>query len=272
MQSNMYSTKRLVLFVMFIILLVWILAYPIARSLPDEFFKDPVSPIYNGLNVLFTALAFGGLIVTLIIQVNDAKIARRESLEKSIFELFQIFTAVDFQVVKDSAYRVLLASVKDKDYAEFVASRLFVIEQLPLPISSNATLTSLDINKKDLDYNSLVNSDRADRLMLDNILNFFALLAQRESSSMVIKHCDFAYDWWRPVLWIIAQLQADRYKGSQKIQYYCKNQLIVTTLKTLDQIYGHTPLDSSEDVWKYISNHPKLLDFELDARFLAKAK
>jgi hypothetical protein len=38
-------------------------------------------------------------------------------------------------------------------------------------------------------------SDRADRLMLDNIINFFALLARRVSSKEVIKHCDFAYDW-----------------------------------------------------------------------------
>lgn len=170
--------------------------------------------------------------------------------------------------MKDSAYRVLLTSVKNKDYAEFVASRLFVIEQLPLPTSSSATLISLDDNKKGLDYTGLVNADRADRLMLDNILNFFALLAQRESSSEVIKHCDFAYDWWRPVLWIIAQLQDDRYKESKNIQYYCKNQLIVTTLRALDQIYGHTPLDSSEDVWKYVANHPKLLDFNLDTRFI----
>jgi hypothetical protein len=103
--------------------------------------------------------------------------------------------------------------------------------------------------------------------MLDNMLNFFAMLAQRESSGTVIKHCDFAYDWWRPALWIIGQLQQQRYDESETIRKYCKNQLVTVTLKSLDKIYGHSPLSDSAEVWDYITRHPKIIAFELDQKF-----
>lgn len=246
---------------------LWAAVFPAAPYLPTNAFREPVSAIHNGLNVLFTALAFGGVLITLIFQSDEAKIARRESLEKSIFELFQIFTSDEFQKVKDRAFLALLAAVKSKDYAEYLASRLFVVEQLQLPERAEAVLRELDEHKKDMDRAALIHADRADRLMLDNMLNFFALLAQRESTATVIRHCDFAYDWWRPVLWIIGQLQEDRYKNSAQIQKYCKNQLIVTTLRSLDKIYGHSPLQSPREVWEYIGDHPKLRDFNLDPGF-----
>lgn len=246
---------------------LWAAVFPAAPYLPMNAFKEPVSTIHNGLNVLFTALAFGGVLITLIFQGEEAKIARRESIEKSIFELFQIFTSDDFQKVKDRAFLALLAAVKSKDYAEYLASRLFVVEQLQLPESAEAVLRELDENKKDMDRAALIHADRGDRLMLDNILNFFALLAQRESKTKVIDHCDFAYDWWRPVLWIIGQLQEDRYASSAQIQKYCKNRLITRTLKSLDETYGHVPLQSPREVWEYIATHPKLRDFKLDPKF-----
>ncbi|HJV80282.1 hypothetical protein [Noviherbaspirillum sp.] len=256
--------------IMLMIVLVWLMAYPIARSLvPDTTFSEPFDKIYNGLNVLFTALAFGGVVSTLLFQVEESKVARREEIERSIFELFQTFTSLDFQHVKDCSFRTLLAAVKNREYAEFLASRLFVVEQLPFPVASTATLCELDEAKKNKSEEDIVHADRADRLMLDNMLNFFAMLAQRESSATVIKHCDFAYDWWRPVLWLIGQLQQERYDSSEVIRKYCKNQLIVVTLKSLDSIYGHGPLKTREEIWEYITHHPKLIAFGLDHRFQA---
>ncbi|MBS1210814.1 MAG: hypothetical protein H6R19_3212 [Proteobacteria bacterium] len=252
---------------MLCIVAIWGLTYPLTRVIPRDAIKETFEPIYNGLNVLFTALAFGGVIATLLFQSDEAKKARREEIERSIFELFQTFTSQDFQQVKDSAFRVLLAAVQNRDYAEYVASRLFVVEQLPFPASCIPQLRALDEAKKTLPEDALVHVDRADRLMLDNALNFFAMLAQRESSAEVIKHCDFAYDWWRPVLWIVGQLQQDRWEQSAVIRTYCKNQLITVTLKSLDKIYGHAPLASREAVWDYVTRHPKILAFGLDPRF-----
>jgi hypothetical protein len=263
---------RLGLAIMLLIVLVWIAAYPISKYLPNTLFSDPFSPVYNGLNVLFTALAFGGVIVTLLFQAEESRIARREAVERSIFELFQTFTSLEFQHVKDSSFRALLAAVKNRDYAEYLASRLFVVEQLALPSSCVDTLCALDEAKRGKSGDEIVHADRADRLMLDNILNFFAMLAQRESSATVIKHCDFAYDWWRPTLWIVGQLQQERYDASVTIQTYCKNQLVTVTLKSLDKVYGHKPLGSAAEVWDYVTHHPKIIAFGLDARFVQSGR
>lgn len=258
--------------IMLIIFLVWLVAYPVARTLPDATFNDPFEKVFNGLNVLFTALAFGGVVIGLLLQVEQSGQARREEIERSIFELFQAFTSRDFQHVKDSAFRTLLAAVKNRDYAQFLASRLFVVDplRLQLPPASLPVLRELDEAKRSKSDLDIVDADRADRLMLDNMLNFFAMLAQRESSATVIKHCDFAYDWWRPVLWMVGQLQQERYEASAEIQKFCKNQLITVTLTAMDKVYGHTPLTTPEQVWEYVTTHPKLLAFGLDPRFSAR--
>lgn len=261
------SGKYAALIVMITIFAVWAAAYPLAQLLPRDTFSDPFEPVYNGLNVLFTALAFGGVIVTLFFQADEARIARREAVERSIFEMFQTFTSPDFQDVKDRAYLVLLTAVKDRAYGEFLASRLFVVEQQRLPNASMALVRSLDSKKKNLDGKSLIDADRNDRLRLDNMINFFNMLAQRESSGTVVKHFDFAYDWWRPVLWIIAQFQLQQYEASPTIRQYCRNPLLSSTLRTLDAVYGHAPLSTAAEVWAYINSHPKLKDFELDPNY-----
>lgn len=259
---------RLASVTMFMIVAIWVVAYPIARYLiPSDTFGAPIEPFYNGLNVLFTALAFGGVIITLAFQAEESRIARREEIERSIFELFQTFTSLEFQQIKDGAFRTLLAGIQRREYAEYLASRLFAVDQLPFPISSANSLRALDSEKQSLDDEQIVHADRNDRLMLDNVLNFFAMLAQRESSATVIKHCDFAYDWWRPALWIIAELQQERYAASESIRSYCKSQLTITTLRALDRVYGHAPLNSSREVWEYLNKHPKLLDFGMDPLF-----
>lgn len=268
-----FHPLRFTVVVMVLIVLVWSAAYPLAQYLPAGFFSGPFEPAYNGLNVLFTALAFGGVVVTLFFQVEEAGIARREEIERSIFELFLTFSSPDFQRTKDGAFRVLLAAVQSREYAEFLASRLFVVDQIAFPDNDavRTTLQRLDTAKQGLDTEALIQADRADRLMLDNMLNFFAMLAQRKSSVTVIKHCDFAYDWWRPVLWLVAQLQFERYQASEVIPRYCKNPLAMDMLKVMDAIYGHPPLNTSAEVWAYLRDHPKLQAFGLDPRFTTAA-
>jgi hypothetical protein len=253
--------------IMLAIVLVWALAFPLSRQMPDSVFAEPFGSVYNGLNVLFTALAFGGVVITLLFQAEQSRNARREEIERSIFELFQTFTSLEFQKVKDGAFRALLAAVKDSDYAHYLATRLFVVDQAAFPVKVIPILRQLDEAKKELTDGQIEHADRADRLMLDNMLNFFALLAQRESSAMVIKHCDFAYDWWRPTLWMIGQLQEEHYARSPLVQQYCKTQLITGTLKALDKVYGHSPLSGRAPVWEYITHHPKMLAFGMDPAF-----
>ena len=116
------------LLVILLIIVIWGATYPIAIRLPQNTFQEPLNSSYNVLNVLFTALAFGGVLITLIFQAHEAKSARNETVERSILEMFQILTSAEFQSTKNSAFRVLIAAIKNRDYGEYVASMLAPIQ------------------------------------------------------------------------------------------------------------------------------------------------
>lgn len=250
--------------VMLFIISLWALAWPISKELPSGAFSEPVGSVYNGLNVLFTALAFGGVIIALLFQAEEGRHARREEIERSIFDLFQTFSSPEFQSVKNGAFRALIAAVAHDGYARFLASRLFAVDQEKFPSEIIPVLRSLDRDKEKLAEGMTEHSDRADRLMLDNILNFFALLAQRESSQEVIKHCDFAYDWWRPLLWNVALLQQEHHKRSDAVRQYCRTRLVSETLTALDKIYGHGTLSDPQEIRDYINTHPLVVRFRAE--------
>lgn len=258
--------------VMIFIIAVWALAWPISQELPSGSFREPVGSVYNGLNVLFTALAFGGVIITLLFQSEQARHARREEIERSIFDLFQTFSSQEFQSVKNGAYRVLIAAVVHDGYARFLASRLFAVDQDQFPSDIIPVLRSLDYAKEKNAEGVTEYSDRADRLMLDNMINFFALLAQRESSKEVIKHCDFAYDWWRPLLWNIALFQQEHHKHSEDVEKYCRTRLVSETLTALDKMYGHGMLGDAQEIRNYINSHPLVVRFRTEHALPAPQK
>jgi len=263
------------LLVILFIVFIWLAIYPLALQLPANTFQEPLSSTYNVLNVLFTALAFGGVIITLVFQAEEAKKARNEAIERSILEMFQILTSAEFQATKNSAFRVLIASIKSKDYGEYVASKLFAVDQLPFP-NSSATRKVLDeldeMKNKAADANTYESLERHDRLKLDDMMNFFSMLAQRESSKSIVNHVDFAYDWWRPALMLIAQLQKERKDANPKIQELCKNRLLNEIIWSLDRVYGHEPIKDDKAVWAYLCSHPLLKErFKLDSRYDERA-
>jgi hypothetical protein len=258
------------LLVILLIITIWGAAYPIAIRLPQNTFQEPLNSTYNVLNVLFTALAFGGVIITLIFQAHEAKRARNEIVERSILEMFQILTSTEFQATKNSAFRVLIAAIKNRDYGEYVASKLFAVDQLPFPSNEKVkdTLHELDTAKQTNDMQAFEHQERHDRLKLDDMMNFFSMLAQRASSKSIMTHVDFAYDWWRPALMLIAQLQKERRDTHPRIQALCKNRLLQDIIWSMDRVYGHEPIMSDKAVWTYLSEHPLLKErFELDQRY-----
>ena len=176
------------LLVILLIIAIWVAAYPIATRLPQNTFQEPLNSSYDALNVLFTALAFGGVIITLIFQAHEAKSARNETVERSILEMFQILTSTEFQATKNSAFRVLIAVVKNRDYGEYVASKLFAVDQLSFPGNQEVkdTLRELDSAKQTEDAQAFEHLERHDRLKLDDMMNFFSMLAQRESSKSIV--------------------------------------------------------------------------------------
>lgn len=262
------------LLVILLIIAIWGAAYPIAMRLPQNTFQEPLNSSYNVLNVLFTALAFGGVIITLIFQAHEAKSARNETVERSILEMFQILTSAEFQATKNSAFRVLIATIKNRDYGEYVASKLFAVDQLPFPDNEKVkyTLRELDTAKQTDDPQAFEHLERHDRLKLDDMMNFFSMLAQRESSKSIVNHVDFAYDWWRPALMLVAQLQKERRDTHPKIQALCKNRLLQDIIWSLDRVYGHESIMSDKAVWTYLSEHPLLKErFGLDQRYFLAA-
>lgn len=262
------------LLVILLIVAIWGAAYPIATRLPQNTFQEPLNSSYNVLNVLFTALAFGGVIITLIFQAHEAKSARNEAVERSILEMFQILTSAEFQATKDSAFRVLVAAIKNREYGEYVASKLFAVDQLPYPGNEKVTgtLRELDKAKQTSDAQEFERIERHDRLKLDDMMNFFSMLAQRESSKSIVNHVDFAYDWWRPALMLVAQLQKERRDTHPKIQVLCKNRLLQDIIWSLDRVYGHEPVTGDKAVWAYLSAHPLLKErFGLDQRYCPAA-
>lgn len=274
MKYKHQKIKSTAIFTMVFIVAIWALAYPLASNLPSTVFKEPLNSLYGVLNVLFTALAFSGVIITLVYQNYQAEAAHQESMEKSILEMFQVFTSSDFQKTKDAAFRVLIPAIQHKKYATFVASRLYAVEQLKFPDSQQITQTieALEGNKERLKSMDFSKIERDDRLKLDDVLNFFAMLAQRESAIEVVKHVDFAYDWWRPSLLVIAQSQLDHFDAHPKIQQYCKNKPIMNTLAKLDILFGHAPLKNRADILHYLQQHPKMQDFNIDPAFFASDK
>ncbi len=260
------------LIVIVCIFAIWLGTYPIAASLPHNVFQEPLNSSYNVLNVLFTALAFGGVVITLIFQAEESKNARNESVERSILEMFQILTSEEFQATKNSAFRVLIAAIENRDYGEYVASKLFPVDQLPFPEAPEvkAILQKLDDQKKGEEGERKFDFlERHDRLKLDDMMNFFSMLAQRESSKSIVNHVDFAYDWWRPALMLVAQLQKERKQGNKKIKEYCKNRLLHEIIWSLDVVYGYEPIKGDGEVWAYLCNHPLLKErFALDSRYI----
>ena len=84
MKYKHQKIKSTAIFTMVFIVAIWALAYPVASNLPSTVFKEPLNSLYGVLNVLFTALAFSGVIITLVYQNYQAEAAHQESMEKSM--------------------------------------------------------------------------------------------------------------------------------------------------------------------------------------------
>ena len=259
--------KRYILFPTLIILMVWMMAYIISRYVALADVSEPTNTIFNMVNVLFTALAFTGVIGSLYYQTVESRRASKELVERSILELFTIYTSSDFQKTKDNAFFCLLLAVKDSQYARFLTSRLFPIERQPFPDSVLAHYKALKPELSNKSRDEIVDYDRAARLKLDDALNFFAMLSHKEAAKDVIQHVDFAYDWWRPTLWLIAQLQKENRAKHQSIQHYCRNPLLHATLGQLDAMYDYPLLTSDEEVYRYLHSHPWLQEQQIDPAF-----
>lgn len=271
----------LVSFVTILICGIWIGAWFVAGqevSIIKKLTTQPLSDVFNSVNALFAGLAFGGVIITIYLQLGELKDTRRElqstaeanqkmahrADEKFILELFQTYCSDYFQTVKNDSQKVLFSCVASKKYCNFLVSRLFAAGALPFP-KEDANKIYHIMGAKELP--ELIQIDQKTRYKFDEIINFFTVLSGDESTTLMIKRCDFSYSFWRPLFWLVAISQHDRYTESTEIQKYCVEPTFLHVVKKMDCIYGFNPFECNKDFWDYFVEHPKIKPF-MDSSYI----
>lgn len=246
---------------------------------------QPVSDALSGINALFAGIAVAGVILTLFLQMHEAKVMGAEmektaqanlsmvsanvkmatrADERAVLDLFQTYCSEYFQIVKDSSMSVLIPCVASKAYCDFVVSRFFVADQLPLPPDCWEKVSTVTRSRT---FDDFVVQEQKNRYKLDELINFFTLLVGLSNAREAIARCDFSYSWWRPLLWMIAVQQEKRYLASDMIRKYATPLYLQAVLQRLDEIYGMTPFSDERAMWDFFIHHPKVRSYGLDDQY-----
>lgn len=271
-----HSGYKIAFPVLFIIIGIWLGGW--FFSMTPEFgslTNQPVNDIFNSLNALFAGLAFGGVIITVYLQIEELKDTRKElsrtseanqimasdSNEKAVLDLYQTYCSEYFQEIKSSSMMIFIGCIQDKSYCDFVTSRFFVAEQLTLEKKHFEKLSDLIPSKN---FESFKAEEQKHRYKVDELLNFFSILTAKTNSKEIIKNCDFFYPWWRPLFWLIAIQQKRRYSEYPSIQRYSGELMFPNVVKQLDNIYGFKPFETEEEALNHIFSHPKIKSYGID--------
>lgn len=279
--------KKLIFSTLIFIVGVWLGGWLTADV--KSFLNLPFGDVFNSLNALFAGLAFGGVIITIAMQLDELEETREElaktavanvkvaeasfimaneSKEKAILDLYQTYCSEDFQIIKTSSFNTMISAIQSKSYADFMVSRFFVVSNRRL---DENIAKELPIYKKDLEvsFDEFLNKEQFDRFRLDELINFFILLSNKDSSKDVIKNCDFFYDWWRPLFWFISELQLEYYNESEQeeVRKYSKEPYLRNVVIKLDEIYGHDVFHTKKETWEYILKHPKIRTYGIDEKY-----
>lgn len=283
-----HSILNLIMIVFALIVGIWIGAWYFGmQPLMSEFTPQPLADVFSSVNALFAGLAFGGVILTIYLQIKELQETREElsktaeanrtmaeanlslathANEKSVLDLFQIYCSDYFQQVKDSSMSVLIPCVASKEYCRFVVSRFFVAEQLPFPESCWDKVGRVSYCD---DLGQFKAEEQRYRYKLDELINFLTLLSGQSNSHEVIRKCDFSYSWWRPLLWMIAIQQRERYEANETIRKYATPLYLEDVVRKLDAIYGFSPFSNDHEAWEFIIGHPKIQSYGLDPAYMA---
>lgn len=279
---------NIIMIVFALIVGVWIGAWYFGmQPLMKQYTPQPLADIFSSVNALFAGLAFGGVILTIYLQIKELQETREEltktadanrtmaeanlslathANERSVLDLFQVYCSDYFQQVKDSSMSVLIPCVASKEYCKFVVSRFFVAEQLPFPDRCWSKVSAVSYCESLEQFKS---EEQRYRYKLDELINFLTLLSGQSNSHEVIRKCDFSYSWWRPLLWMIAIQQRERYEASDAIRKYATPLYLEDVVRKLDDIYGFVAFTSDEEAWEFIYGHPKIQGYGLDPEYSA---
>ena len=238
------------------------------------------------LNPLFSVAAFIGLLITITLQLRALKISSdeleltRTELEKTasanqtiaednkanaIVDLYQIYTNDYFYKLSVAAWQILEVAVKDSDYCKFLVTTFFVTEYKNPRIANHSLVEKIKTHLQLSDGEDARVIENDYRHRLDEMINFFNIIALRKAPQEVFERCDFFYDWYRPLLWWIADLRLASYLRDEQKQKYCTRPFHQKGLERLDQIYGF-PLQTRAERWADFKSHPLVLEMGLDSR------
>lgn len=262
--------------VIFIILGIWIGGWFFSLT-PEisQFTNQPVNDVFNSLNALFAGLAFGGVIITVYLQIEELKDTREElsrtseanqmmaadSKEKAVLDLYQTFCSEYFQTIKSYSMMVLIGCVRDKRYCDFVVSRLFVVGQLPFDESFYDSLNDIFQCESVEDFKK---EEQKARFKLDELVNFFSILTFKVNSKDIIKNCDFFYAWWRPLFWLVAITQKQWVRAHPEIKHFHDDFNFLRISEALDLIYEAGSFNNDGQALAFIKNHPKIMSYGWD--------
>lgn len=265
-----------------LILGLWLGAWYIGiqPNILKNFTNQPIADLFSSINALFAGFAFCGVILTVYLQIQelqDTRVVLDETAkankmtadyakENAIVELFRTYCSEYFQEVKNSSMNVLIPAVASKEYFDFLVSRFFVAEQKHLNVISWERIKEVSHYKS---YDEFKVGEQHDRYKLDELINFFTILAYQKDAIDVIGRCDFSYSWWRPMFWMIAIAQDSRYHSNEAIKFYGTKPYFKEVVKRLDAAYGLNPIDNIQEMISLIKDHPKLnKQYNLDPNHL----
>lgn len=268
---------------------VWLIA--IVVGLQPEirvYTQQPFSDAFSGINALFAGCAFGGVILTIWLQIHELQETRDElqktasanlmmadasrvmamhADQKAILDVFQTYCSEYFQGVKNDAMSVLIPCVASSRYCEFVVSRFFVADQQAFPAECWERVSKASYCKT---LDEFLAKEQAYRYKLDELINFFTMLSSQENSKSIIANCDFSYSWWRPLLWMIAVQQEERYANNEAVRKYGTVPYLLNVVKRLDDAYGLVPFKTTEAFWRFFVGHPKVRQYGMDEAYHAR--
>ena len=143
-KDNNSGLSRVIVFAIILISVIWAFGWLVVWEMGDlslanfynKIIKQPVADIFGSVNALFAGFAFGGVIITVYLQLYEIKATRKEleitakanektanaSLEisetnkliakradeKFILDLFQIYCSDYFQTVKNNSQKITI--------------------------------------------------------------------------------------------------------------------------------------------------------------------
>lgn len=150
---------------------------------------------------------------------------------------------------------ILIPAMASRSYFEFVISRFFVAGQKDL---KDDAWTRISLVTRYKNFEEFKVGEQNDRYKLDELLNFFTILAHQNNAAEVIGRCDFSWAWWRPMFWMLAIAQHNRYTDDKQVQKYATRPHFIEAVRKLDLAYQLAPINSGADLVELIADHPKL--------------